>query len=105
MTIKSACGDPTIFPGIYNGNTTYGNITAAAAAGMGGAIGNVGGTWTTTINYPTSEDFKKIEDRIEGIEKRLAIINPNEVLMARYPALQEAYDHYKLIEKMVNEKA
>jgi len=40
---------------------------------------------------------------MEAIEKRLAILIPNEELQARFPALQEAYDHYKLIEKLVND--
>lgn len=53
----------------------------------------------TTLEVDTK--FKTLEYRIDAIEKRLAIINPNKDLQSQFPALQEAYDHYKVIEKLV----
>lgn len=62
--------------------------------------------WSTTLdlNLPSNKDFQEVTDRLTEIEKRLAILRPNEELQARFPALQEAYDNYKLIEKLVNDK-
>lgn len=87
-------GDPSIFgqPGQY---LTAGNGIATISAGS---------SWQTLeLNLPDNEDFTKLKKRIEKIEERLAILKPNEDLQSRFPALQEAYDHYKLIEKLVND--
>ena len=50
---------------------------------------------------PSGQD---IVDRLESIEKRLAIVSPDVELMEKYPSLQEAYDHYKLVEKLVQDQ-
>ncbi len=55
------------------------------------------------LNLSQNKEFRELKDKIEGIEQRLAILIPNTDLQARFPALQEAYDHYKLIEKLVND--
>jgi hypothetical protein len=56
------------------------------------------------LDLDSSTEFRKIKSRLDDIEKRLAILIPNEDLQKRFPALQEAYDHYKLIEKLVNDQ-
>jgi len=62
-------------------------------------------TWSSLeLNLPDNEDFKELSNRLAEIEKRLLILNPTD-LQARFPALQEAYDHYKLIEKLVNDQS
>jgi hypothetical protein len=63
-------------------------------------------TWGSTLDLDLSKnkDFAEVTERLAEIEKRLAILRPNEELQARFPALQEAYDNYKLIEKLVNDK-
>lgn len=43
----------------------------------------------------------RVGESIKQIMDRLAIIDPDHDLMAKYPALQEAYNNYKLIEAMV----
>ena len=61
----------------------------------------------TSISAEISQN-KEIQEmmrRIEQIEERLAIINPNVDLMSRFPALYEAYEHYKVIEKLVNDQS
>jgi hypothetical protein len=86
-------GDPSVFgqPGQY------------LVAGNGITISS-NPTWgSLDLNLPDNKDFVELKERIENIEKRLAIIIPNKELQARFPALQEAYDHYKLIEKLVND--
>lgn len=85
-------GDPSVFgqPGQY------------LVAGNGITISS-NPTWgSLDLNLPDNKDFNELKERIECIEKRLAIVIPNTELQARFPALQEAYDHYKLIEKLVN---
>ena len=53
-------------------------------------------TWDSPVD--------KICKRMSTIEERLGIIaEPDEDLLGKYPALRDAYDHYKLVEKLVNE--
>ena len=98
MSIDQACGDPRdIYPGgIPNTSLIGGNgITISSSA-----------SWQSLdLNLPDNKDFKELKERIEGIEQRLAIVVPDEDLQARFPALQEAYNHYKLIEKLVNDQS
>jgi len=75
------------------------------AVGIGGYHSGTTYISTVDVNLKTNKDFEKLQDRIAGIEKRLAIVIPNEGLQERFPALQEAYEHYKLIEKLVNDQS
>lgn len=62
-------------------------------------------TWwsATKPEYITDKNLNEIVARIEEIEKRLLILLPDNELCQKFPALKEAYDHYKLIEKLVSE--
>jgi len=53
------------------------------------------------LNLPSDTNFRDVLRRLVEVEKRLAILEPNQELHEKFPALQEAYDHYKLIEKLV----
>lgn len=90
MATSQATGD-------YPYNSMY-------VAGPGMVISS-SNTWTSTLelDLPGNKDFRELESRIAKIEERLAILRPNEELQKRFPALQEAYEHYKLIEKLVND--
>ena len=46
--------------------------------------------------YPVMD----LDERIRIIEKRLLIVEPPEDILSKYPALAEAYNQYKLIEKL-----
>jgi hypothetical protein len=46
--------------------------------------------------YPVMD----LDERIRIIEKRLLIVEPPEDTLSKYPALAEAYNQYKLIEKL-----
>lgn len=81
-----------------------------------------GGTGATTVNYTTmappsygngirvegDADFrgdvkingKSIVDTLNAIEKRLSILTPDPKKLAKYEALQKAYEHYKTLEAM-----
>jgi hypothetical protein len=83
------------------GDYPYTNIYTAGA----GLMVSSGASWQTLeLNLPDNKDFKEVQSRLDAIESRLAILRPNEELQARFPALQEAYEHYKLIEKLVNDQ-
>lgn len=60
-------------------------------------------TGTYSVN-PDNKESERINERLEKIEQRLAIIIPDETLHKEFPALREAYEHYKLIEKLVSSK-
>ena len=82
MTQYIACGDPPVFD-----KNQHHAITM----------------WTTPdLNLRENTDFEEMQKRLDAVEKRLAILLPDEELQNKYPALQLAYDHYKLIEAMVN---
>ena len=88
MSNNLSCGDPGVF-----------------VAGSGLVMSSNASWAKLELDLPNNSDFKKIQERMSAIEKRLAILEPNENLQAKYPALQEAYDHYKLIEKLVEGKS
>ncbi len=46
---------------------------------------------------------KSILETLEAIEDRLAILQPDPKKLAKYEALKKAYDHYKLMEKLIGE--
>lgn len=62
-----------------------------------------GNDWSiiSSSEYVSPQD--KIDERLSVIEERLAILSPNEELMEKYPALREAYEHYKTVEALVND--
>jgi hypothetical protein len=68
--------------------------------GSGGGI--VYGPTTSTYTNDTTwlDTNKRVHDRLDKIEERLAILVEDEEGMSKFPALREAYDHYKLIEKL-----
>jgi hypothetical protein len=90
-------GDPLVF--------NQGQAGQYLTAGDGITVSGSGSWQSLDLNLPDNKDFIELKGRIEGIEQRLAIVVPNEALQARFPALQEAYNHYKLIEKLVNDQA
>lgn len=55
-------------------------------------------------NYGIQKEMTEMKEKIEAIEDRLAILRPDETLHEKYPALKEAYEHYKLIEKLVKDQ-
>lgn len=83
------------------GDYPYTNIYTAGT----GLLINNNPTWGSIELDLPNKDFQDLSNRLAKIEERLAILHPNEELQKRFPALQEAYEHYKLIEKLVNDGA
>lgn len=102
MSTTLPTGDPR---DINPGWSGYSNASPALIAGNGLTISSSSSWQTVELNLDSSKEFREMRSRVEDIEKRLAILRPNEDLQKRFPALQEAYDHYKLIEKLVNDQA
>ena len=92
-----SAGDPLVF--------NQGQAGQYLTAGGGITIASSGSWQSLDLNLPDNKDFMELKSRIAGIEERLAIVIPNEDLQTRFPALQEAYNHYKLIEKLVNDQS
>jgi hypothetical protein len=69
---------------------------------------NVAGI-TTSGNLPVTDyhDLNvsgiSVKDFMEEVSARLAILQPNEELHEKYPALKDAYDHYKTIEALIHQ--
>jgi hypothetical protein len=113
----------------YNYNTLpYGNVTISTTNNTIGQTGQYltsglnGTSWaTTSIGNGTSNsgslqvtgdaefngDIKwkgrSLGKMLEGIEDRLAILQPDPAKLEKYAALKKAYDHYKLMEKLIGE--
>lgn len=104
----------------YSINTGAGlNGTWITAGGGLGASGS-GPAWSTITSSATpgmsldvngdanfEGDIKwkgrSLTNMIETIEKRLAILTPDPKKLEKYEALQKAYDHYKLMEKLCHD--
>jgi hypothetical protein len=88
--------------------------------GAGNVVLNGGSSWTTGVNatsgnltgaglHVTSDaEFegnikwkgRDLGKLLETMERRLAILQPNPKKLAKFEALQKAYDHYKLLEAL-----
>ena len=55
------------------------------------------------INGRLEVDGKDIGAALEKIEERLAILVPDPAKLEKYEALRRAYEHYKLLEKLIGE--
>ena len=97
--MNSTGGHPINMATVTNTMTTV--YPSAATSLYVTSIGASGATWTS---HTTNAEYDKLAARVEALEKRLAILQPNETMQEKYPALQEAYDAYKIIEKLVSTK-
>jgi hypothetical protein len=61
---------------------------------------NTNNTSTQPISFVTQKEFDK---RLDTIEKRLAILVPDPLKLQKYEALRKAYDHYKMLEILLDE--
>ena len=110
----------------YSINNMHYNVPAYSGIGTAGSFltsgGSNGTSWTTTsIGNGTSNpgslqvagdaefegDIKwkgrSLGKMLEGIEDRLAILQPDPAKLEKFEALKKAYDHYKLMEKLIGE--
>jgi hypothetical protein len=48
-------------------------------------------------------DGISLKETLSKIQERLLILEPKKELLEKYDALKEAYDHFKLLEKLLTE--
>lgn len=104
ITIDGVDDDFGIDPGNMSYNTTY--TTSPPYT-----VTNATSTSTITID-PTINDGdievsgdikvngKSLKDFMEKVSDRLSILTPDPKLLEKYDALKEAYEHYKILEKL-----
>ena len=106
------------YAGSFNINTGGAGNSTITIPGGGSSV-TVPYSYTTsvsntqpTLNVTGEANFDsdvKIKGRsivkmIEGIEKRLAILQPDPKKLEKFEALQKAYAHYKLLEALLHEE-
>jgi hypothetical protein len=103
-------------------NNPYTINVSSSTPGYSGISGSylssngTGPIWTTnnsnsTLNVQGDADFngdikwkgRSLGKLLESIEDRLAILQPDPAKLEKYEALQKAYNHYKLMEKLVGD--
>ena len=94
--------------------TTSVASTAGTIAITGAATGSL---WDSSIAKTTAKgqmhlngedadlviNGKSLNKTLDAINSRLAILQPKPELLAKYEALQQAYDHYKTLEALLHE--
>jgi hypothetical protein len=67
------------------------------------SIGNTNTTITLGDCSTITEDFafQHLQEQLDAINERLAILQPNLEHLEKYEALREAYEHYKTLERLV----
>lgn len=95
----------------YNPSALMSNISAVnGSGGGGGGGGGYGNYWVTTSTstntsyVPLKSSYDDINTRLEAIEKRLCILQPDFKKHEKFSALESAYNNYLLLEKLCYEK-
>ena len=93
----------------YTFNTGAGNVVLNGG-GSSWTTGYTAGTGLTGASLHVSKDAefegnikwkgRDLGEILSGIEKRLAILQPDPKKLKKFEALQKAYDHYKLLEAL-----
>jgi len=96
------------------GQRVSGRISSPITITGGGGAGS-GYTWqgsqansSGTIKLEGSDadiivQGKSMKAWMEGVEKRLSILEPKPELLAKYESLTQAYEHYKTLEAILYE--
>ena len=118
----------TVYPG-YRSTPTTSNITlgsggagastvSVTGAGGGSVLmsgGGSGANWTTAAKTTMQGQLqldganpdimiggKSMVTWMQKVEQRLSILEPKPELLAKYEALQQAFDHYKTLEALLH---
>ena len=101
----------------YNGAGTTLTLTGGGAGGASTSIANA--TWTTDTAAKITQSGKmelkgenadliingqSLKDTLAAINRRLSVLQPNPELLAKYEALQQAYEHYLTLEALLYEE-
>lgn len=111
---------------ITNTGAVTGSVTLpVTGAGLAGSVltsgAGIGTVWSTATNssHPTvnihqrgidmeaSADIKigdqSLKEFMKAVSDRLAILVPDPAKLEKYAALKAAYEHYKLLESLIND--
>ena len=80
-----------------------GNSMSANASLTVDSFGGIVGTSYGSATINMSNQLTNLDNRLKNIEARLVILIPDPQLLEKHKALKEAYDHYKLMEKLLTE--
>jgi len=122
LDLSALSNSITIPPNSYSINTGAGMngtwITAGGGLGVSGsgpAYSTITSSATPGLSLDVNGDAnfegdikwkgRSLTNMIETIEKRLAILTPDPKKLEKYEALQKAYDHYKLMEKLCHDNS
>ena len=107
--------------GNYSNVTIGGSLTATAAnhnSVLSVSNGSTGTTWTNSTNAKMTAKGQlhlegdnadivingiSLNDILNGITDRLAILQPKPELLEKYANLREAYEHYKTLEALLHQ--
>lgn len=67
-----------------------------------GVVGSSNGQISNS--FPKIPEIEAINDRLERIEKQLAILTPDLVKLEKFAALKQAYDNYVLVENLCKDQ-
>lgn len=87
-------------------NNPLGNYIIDNTA-MSGATINTNSNQKIILNGKDSDiicDGVSLRETLSKIQERLCILQPNTDQLEKYAALRKAYEHYKLMEKLLTEK-
>jgi len=109
MTIKNSNGGvtgdqwtATGIGGAYSG-IAGGPVTMSGGGGAGSGSGyatGIGGTYIYNLTY---REYLELSQRLSKIEEQLAILTPLLESHEKFESLKNAYEHYKLMEKLIGE--
>jgi|LauGreDrversion4_2_1035121.scaffolds.fasta_scaffold194583_3 hypothetical protein len=119
---------PPGITGAMGSTASYGTVTINTTAGFNGTSGaylyNSGSSYNwnnmtmtgngkpqTGLHVTTDAEFegdikwkgRSLGKLLEQIEDRLAILQPDPAKLEKHEALKKAYNHYKLLEKLIGE--
>ena len=110
ITISSTSSSGTIlnanaaygYNGISNGSYTIN--TNAYSTAISSTSPSLHVTGKANFEGDVTIKGRSMEKLFTDLEKRLAILNPDPKKLAKYEALQKAYNHYKLLEALLHEE-
>lgn len=90
---------------IYTTNTTANTSPWIVTSGGSGSQGSLQVTGDAHFDGTVTVKGRDLVKLFEKIEDRLAIVsNPDPKKLEKFKALKKAYDHYKLMEKLIGEE-
>ena len=78
--------------------------SALSGSAITGIANTTSGSVLGTISNGTMQRTDPINQRLNLIEERLAILTPDLVKLEKFAALKQAYDNYKLIETLCKDQ-